>query len=122
MALALSTVQDYIGDVRTLLQDVIAPYRYADAELIVALNVTILNTRRLRPDLFLNDGTTTFLDNIPQFTAVNSDAVPIEPGFRLALVHGICGHALERDQEDVQDQRASAFLQLYREQLLGLGA
>ena len=36
----LDTVEDYITDARTLLLDTIAPYRYDDASLLVALNVT----------------------------------------------------------------------------------
>lgn len=118
MTLALETVADYISDVRTLLQDTIAPYRYSDAELIVALNVTLLNARKLRPDLFLNDGTTTYLTDVPQFTAVNTDTVAMEGPFRLPLVFGICGHALARDQEDVQDARATGFLEMFRNMLM----
>lgn len=121
MALALTTVEDYIGDVRTLLQDVIAPYRYSDAELITALNVTLLDMRRIRPDLFLGDGTTTYLSDIPQFTAVNTDELPMEAPFRLPIVFGVCGHALARDQEDVQDARATAFLKLFNAMLTSHG-
>ena len=43
---------------------------------------------------------------------------------RLAIVHGLIGHALERDQEDYQDSRATAFLALFTQGLVGkaLGA
>ena len=38
---------------------------------------------------------------------------------RLAFLHGMIGHALERDQEDIQDARASAFMQIFNTMLTG---
>ena len=49
----LNTVADYINDARTLLQDMIPEYRYDDPSLLRALNVALLETRRIRPDLFV---------------------------------------------------------------------
>jgi hypothetical protein len=49
---------------------------------------------------------------VPAYTAVDTTSVPIEPQFRLAFLHGVVGHALERDQEDVQDRRAASFLNI----------
>jgi hypothetical protein len=43
----------------------------------------------------------------------------MEPQFRLAILHGLIGHALERDQEDYQDTRATAFLGLFTAGLIG---
>lgn len=114
----LETVTDYITDARTLLQDTIAPYRYEDVELVVALNVVIDDTRRLRPDLFLGDGTTTNFSAIPSYDAVDSTVVEIENGFRLAILLGMIAHAIARDQEDVQDARAGVFLKLWRDKLM----
>lgn len=111
---ALDTVADYVGDSRTLLQDVIAPYRYDDPSLVVALNLALLEVRRLRADLFVYAGAT-----MPYFTVVDTTSVPIEPPFRLALVFGVCGHALARDQEDVQDARATTFMNNFYAMLLG---
>ncbi len=109
----LDTVADYISDARILLLDTIAPYRYDDPSLLTALNVAILETRRLRPDLFVfcSGGT------VPAYAANDNSIVPIEEQFRLAILHGLVGHALERDQEDVQDARSQAFL-LYMSNLL----
>jgi hypothetical protein len=61
---------------------------------------------------------------VQSFTAVDDTYVAIEPQFRLAIVHGVIGHALERDQEDYQDQRATSFLALFTQGLVGkaLGA
>lgn len=118
----LETVSDYISDARTLLQDVIPPYRYEDLDLVVALNVTIDDTRRIRPDLFLGDGTLTNFNNIPSFAAVDATVVDIENGFRLAILLGLIGHAIARDQEDVQDARAQVFMKLWRDKLMSTDA
>lgn len=118
--MALATVTDYVNEARTLLQDTISPFRYTNAELLSALNMTLLDARRLRPDLFLGDGTTTTLAAIDQFTAVNSDPVNIEQGFRYAVLFGMCSSAITRDQEDVTDQRAAGFMKLFRDKLLTL--
>jgi hypothetical protein len=113
----LNTVADYIKDARTLLQDTIPEYRYSDPSLLVGLNVALLEARRIRPDLFVFN----LLVNgqVQAFTAVDDTYVVMEPPFRLALLHGLCGHALERDQEDVQDIRATTFLGLFNAGLIG---
>lgn len=115
----LETVSDYVSDARTLLQDVITPYRYLDAELVIALNVTLIDTRRLRPDLFLGDGTTTTLDDVQSFDAVDTTVVVMDQGFRLAVLYGLLAHAIARDQEDIQDQRSAMFLKMWRDKLMG---
>ncbi len=117
---ALSVVADYIGDTRTLLQDVIQPYRYQDAELVVALNVAMMDARRLRPDLFLGDLVETYFDTIGTFNVGSPNRqVPVEYPFRLAVLYGMCAHALSRDQEDTQDARAAAFMALFTGKLTG---
>lgn len=112
----LETVTDYISDARTLLQDTVAPFRYDDPSLLVALNVTMLSARRLRPDLFVyhNDG------HVQRFLAVDNTVVHMEEQFRLALVFGLGGHALARDQEDVQDERANTFIGFFEAMLIGV--
>lgn len=113
---ALETVSDYLSDVRTLLLDETAPYRYDDPSLLVAFNVTILETRRLRPDLFVFR----HHDKVPQFFTNDKTEFEMEPQFRLAFVYGICAHALARDQEDVQDNRAATFMTAFRDILIGI--
>jgi hypothetical protein len=113
----LNTVANYIADARTLLQDVIPPYRYDDPSLLVAFNVTLLEARRLRADLFVFNLSVN--GQTQAFTEVDQTYVDMEPQFRLAILHGLCGHALERDQEDVQDIRATTFLQLFNAGLIG---
>jgi hypothetical protein len=118
--MALDTVADYVADVRVLLQDTITPYRYADADCVTALNVTILEALRMRADLFLVDGTNTTITSPPSFAAVDTTAVPIEYPFRLGVVWGMASHLIRRDQEDVQDKRADDYDMLFQRKLLGL--
>ena len=112
----LETVSDYVTDIRTLLQDVIQPYRYDDSSLLTSFNVTLLEARRIRPDLFVYS----HHDKVPSFPVVDNTQVNIEPSFRLAFVFGGASHALARDQEDVQDARASSFMDTFREILTGV--
>jgi hypothetical protein len=110
----LDQVQDYITDCRTILLDTVAPFRYDDPSLLVAFNVALIEGRRVRADLFVYAGTT-----VPFYSANDTTAVPMEQPFRLAFVFGTCAHALTRDQEDVQDARASVFMGLFYSILLG---
>ena len=111
---ALDQVQDYISDTRTILLDTVAPFRYDDPSLLVAFNVALLEARRIRADLFVYAGTT-----VPFYAANDATPVVMEQPFRLALVFGTVGHALTRDQEDVQDARATVFMGLFYNILTG---
>ncbi len=113
---ALETVADYISDARTLLQDTIAPYRYDDDSMLVAFNVTLLEVRRVRADLFVfrHHG------HVPSYEFVDTTEVEMEHPFRLAVVYGTCAHALARDQEDVQDARSTNFMRVFYDMLLGI--
>lgn len=115
MPTALETVKDYITDVRVLLQDTIAPFRYDDPSLLTSFNVILMEGRRLRPDLFVYCSET-----VPSFAAVADTKVNMEQPFRLAFVYGTTAHAIARDQEDVQDARAATFMQAFTDMLLGL--
>jgi hypothetical protein len=117
-----NTVADYVADARTLLQDLVPDYRYDDPSMLTALNAAMLEARRIKPELFVYNWMVG--GQVQSFKAVDQTYVEIEPQFRLAIVHGMIGHALERDQEDYQDQRATAFLALFTQGLVGkaLGA
>src|SRR4051812_34409102 len=99
----LDTVADYVREVRTLLQDQVAPYRYTDPELLSALNMGILAARAKRADLFLNRVT-------PSFSSVDATPFVMDEQYRLAFIYFMVGHAQLRDEEDTADQRAGAFL------------
>jgi hypothetical protein len=117
-----NTVAHYVADARTLLQDLVPDHRYDDPSLLTALNAALLEARRIKPELFVYN--LEYGGQVQSFKVVDDTYVDIEPQFRLAIVHGIIGHALERDQEDYQDQRATAFLALFTQGLVGkaLGA
>lgn len=106
----LNTVQSLIEDVRRLLLDETRPYRYDDTSLLVALNTCLLEARRGRADLFVTrwGGNT-----VPYYGAVTGDPFCMEPQFRLGFVYGTCAHALKRDDEDIQDERAALFMQQF---------
>lgn len=117
MSTALATITDYINDGRVLLQDTIQPFRYQDTELITGMNVALLEGRRLRPDLFLftkHTGT-----GVQSFQNNDGSELLMEEPFRLAFLHGMCAHAMERDQEDIQDERASIFMSIFNTILTG---
>ena len=116
MAFNLQTVEDYIKDARTLLLDKIYPYRYSDHSLLTALNLALLDGRRLRPDLFVYR----WGNKVPYYEAVTGQDVPMEPQFRKAFVYGLVAHALLRDQEDVQDARATIFQDTMESVLTGV--
>ncbi len=102
----LNTVQSLIDDVRVLLLDETIPYRYDDTSLLVALNTCLLEARRGRADLFV----TRWGGNVvPYYGEVSGEPFCMEAPFRLAFVYGTVAHALLRDQEDVQDDRATTF-------------
>lgn len=112
--MALDTVQDYIDRARALLLDQIEPYRYPTLDLIEALNMGIMEARRLRPDLLK----TYFRSTLPDFSGSNMAAsVPIDPQYRVAFVYYICGQAQLRDDENNQDSRSAVFLNKFVAQL-----
>lgn len=113
--MALDTVADYVAGARILLQDKVVPYRYADADLVFALNLAMLEARKLRPDLFV--GRTSA---IPSFSANDTTAVVFEPMYRTAALYYVVGHAQLRDEEDTVDARAASFLGKFTSQLLTL--
>jgi len=116
----LKTVNDYISDMRTLLLDTIAPYRYDDPSLLIALNLAFMEGRRIRPDLFVFHDEDGDGDELHTYHTVDNRPVPMEKPFRMAFVYGACSHALARDQEDVQDSRSNSFMNVFSSVLTGL--
>jgi hypothetical protein len=115
--MALDTVQDYIDRARVLLLDQVAPYRYPTPDLVEALNMGVLEARRLRPELFRSS----FRTSLPDFSDSNmTEQVPIDPQYRVAFVYYICGHAQLRDDENNQDSRSAAMLNKFVSQMLSI--
>jgi hypothetical protein len=113
--MALDLVSDYLTASRIILQDEVTPYRYSDASLILALNLGLLETRRIRPDIFLKVAT------VPTYTTT-TQTVAFDPQYRVALLYYICGQAQLRDDEQTQDTRAAIFMNKFTSQLLTYAA
>jgi hypothetical protein len=112
---ALALVSDYLADARVLLQDLIPPYRYPDADLVAALNRCVLEARRIRPDLFLAR-----FSALPSYSTGNTAApVVIDDQYRAAFLYYIVGMAQLRDDESTTDARAAGFLSMFTNQLTG---
>lgn len=114
---ALSTVGDYIARARVLLQDTISPYRYSDDELTHNISLGFLEIRRLRPDLVMNVADA----NLPDYSSSGQN-VDIDVQYRVALLYYVIGQAQLRDEENVQDARASVFLNKFLSQMLKIEA
>lgn len=121
---ALETVQAYLDRARVLLQDKLAPYRYTDDEYVQALNLAVLEIRRLRPDMmrayFRAEG------GLPEYFATPADKlaekVAVDPMYRVAVLYYMCGHIQLQDEEDVTDARAAGFINKFNAHLLSLSA
>jgi hypothetical protein len=114
---ALDTLGDYLTEARRLLQDEQEPYRYPDADMIEALNIGLMETRRLRADLFLPAFDVPFLASADTNTPVAMDQM-----YRSALVYYIVGRMQLRDDEPTVDQRAASLLQKFTAQLLTIAS
>lgn len=113
--MALATLQDMVNRCRTLLQDTISPYRYTDDILVEALNMAVMEARRIRPDLMQSY----FATSLPTFTSATMGAtVSIEEMYKPAFVYYMVGHAQLTDDEDNQDARATVFINSFKSQLL----
>lgn len=116
----LNTVQDYVTEARTILQDIVGDiYRYDDPSLLRALNITLLEGRKERADLFVFNRKVR--GQTQAFKVVDDTKVNMEAPFRSYFLYGMVGHALIRDSEDYQDARATSFLSLFRFGLTGKG-
>jgi hypothetical protein len=106
------TLQYYIDAARILLLDTKAPYRYSEPELRLALDLALDEAFRIRPDIFIRNE----VENI--VTADLDYTVPIPRGYTSPFIYYIVGYTQLRDDEDVQDARASAMLGKFTSQLL----
>jgi hypothetical protein len=111
---ALDTIADYLASSRGLLQDLIVPYRYSDADLVSYLNQGIQESRALRADLWLVY-TSTSLPTYPD--TPTSTVVDIDPMVRMAFVYYMCGRAQLTDMEETEDTRGLAFLAKFQNML-----
>jgi hypothetical protein len=119
MAGALDTLGDYVAECRRLLQDEVdTPYRYPTADLVAALNLALLEVRRVRPDLLMPTFEIAFFGDPDDTTA----PVNFEPMYRTALVYYVVGRIQLRDDEQTQDARAASLMTKFLGQLLSVQA
>lgn len=112
--MAFNTVGDLITQARVLLQDVDGD-RYTDAMMVQALNEGLLETRRLRPDLFRGR-----MGQVPQYTTAQLTAnLAYEPMYIPALVNYVVGRVQMQDQEEFSDARAGIFVNAFTSRLVG---
>lgn len=109
----MKSVQDYISAARTLLQDLNEPYRYSDTVFKVALDISLDEAYRIRPDMFIGVAVMPSYVSLP-----NTAEPPIPRGYQSPFLYYICGHAQLSDQEDTTDARAGTFLAKFTAQLL----
>jgi hypothetical protein len=124
-------VSAYVTAARSTLQDLVAPYRYADEDIYFALNIILGELSRIRPDLFLDlkymkplqkgdlgDGLP------PQYVSPNDDGtmVPVPSKYFNPVIWGMSGWLQLYDVADTQDARAGAFLMKFSTHFLTLTA
>lgn len=120
MSTALETITDYINDGRTLIQDTLQPFRYLDAELVTAMNVALLEGRRLRPDLFVyRKAPPNQRGRVQSFQGNDGTVLVMEEQFRLAFLYGMCAQTMLRDDEDIDTERAGMYLKAFNAILVG---
>lgn len=114
---ALDTIGQYLEEARRLLQDEVVPYRYPDDDIVDALNIGLMEARRVRADLFLP------LFDIPWVnpgggTIDTATKITFDPMYRSSLVYYVVGRMQLRDDEPTVDQRAAGLIQKFTAQLL----
>ena len=124
-------VSDYMSFTRSALQDMVEPYRYADTDVVNALNMILGEIARVRPDIFLdgkyqrrlgkgdiNDYAPGPYDPVKNINTV----VPIPNQYINPIIWGTTGWLQLYDVADTQDQRAAAFLQRFNTHFMTLTA
>jgi hypothetical protein len=114
----MATFQTVIDDARVLLNDEVSELnpdpRYTEAQLMGYARSALIEARRVRPDLFLSNLTTSFAS----YTAAST--IPISDDYLISLVDYVAHRAELRDDEFTVDGRSSILLQKFKAALLGI--
>jgi hypothetical protein len=112
--MAYTTVGDIITEARVLLQDQ-SGVRWPAAIIYQHLNMALLESRLIRPDLWRATP-----DTIPQYTSADSGTtLDFELQYRPALVIYVAGLCQLEDDEGSSDARAAAMLNTFTKKLTG---
>lgn len=115
----MATLQDIIDDARVLLNDKndeamgFIP-RYTESQLLRYAKQAIMEARRIRPDLFIENLSDTFTD------LTLTSAFPMPEEYEIVVVDFVVGRAEFRDDEFTNDGRAAALMQRFKQHLLGI--
>lgn len=122
------TLDDLVSEVRLMLKDRRAPFRYSDDDIVEGVNTALREVKRLRPDAFLsftNETEPVFSQTtMPDFSAADLGlipltAFPIDEIFYNAVLYHVVGKIQLGDDEFAVDNRAMTLLAAFRQQLLG---
>jgi hypothetical protein len=116
----LQLLADLIAQVRILLQDTdvrSGQYRYSTDSIITSFNQAMMDTYRIRPDLFLSNK---FVIPVYNTGTLNAPII-FEPQYIPALIYYVVGLVQARDDEQSQDARAMGFLKVYQQTIVNGG-
>jgi len=107
-----------MDDARIILNDQVSELnpipRYTEAQLLSYARSALIEARRVRPDLFLSNLTTSFAS----YTV--SSTIPISDDYLLAMVDYVVHRSELRDDEFAVDGRSAALYQKFKSGLLGI--
>ncbi len=109
----MATFQNVIDGARVLLNDS-DKVRYSDLLLLSFANQAVAETKRIRPDLFFGTYSTALI------TYILSDTFPLDNEYQPYIQDYIIGRSNSIDDEYTLDGRASAFLQRFKNGLIGI--
>jgi len=120
------TLDSLVDEVRLMLKDRRAPYRYTQTDILESINSAFGELKRLRPDAFLGccadeDGTI----ELPSFAEADlaltpvPTPFPVELFFFMPMVFFAVGKLQLGDDEFAVDNRAMSLLGAFRQQVLG---
>lgn len=107
------TLGSAIVEVRGLINDITAPFRYPDTDLYTYMTDAFLMMRRLRPDLFISPVV------VPIYTPSNSSTLfPVAEEYYPTVVSYVSALAEWRDDTSTTDGKTSALLEGFNKSLL----
>ena len=131
------TLDDMVLEVRQILNDTVAPYRYTDNWVIQVFNTAIRDLYSIRPDAYIGNFTTGVLSanvmntySVTDLQVINGVGNPTPPipatplpyddrHFHGPVVFYVIGRIELNDDEFADNNRAMSLLTAFRSQLTG---